>query len=48
VRARVRAYVIAVGKGALGQVSLHVLSFSPVNITPPMLNTQFYLNPALI
>jgi hypothetical protein len=48
VRACACARVVAVGKGAVGQVSLYVLLFSPVSITPPMLHTQFYLNPALI
>jgi len=37
------ACVIAVSKGALGQVSLHVHLFSPVSIMPPMRRTQFYL-----
>jgi len=48
VLACVRACVIAVGKGALGQVPLHVLLFSPVRIMPPMLRTEFCLNTALM
>jgi hypothetical protein len=38
VRARVNPWGFAVDKVALGQVSLRVLRFSPVNIIPPSLS----------